>query len=79
MFAALKRTGKQFSEDNVSGWGAALTCHGVLVLVSMLGSDGQKAVQDAVQEIAPKQQPQGLVDTVLGQVKGPGTAGLTAV
>jgi membrane protein len=36
-------------------------------------------VQDAVQEIAPNQQLQSLVDTVLGQVKDPGTAGLAAI
>src|ERR1041384_3444083 len=49
--AALKRTFKQSSEDNLSDWAAALTYYGVLsifpaalVLVSILGllsSDGQ--------------------------------------
>ncbi|WP_436535877.1 YihY/virulence factor BrkB family protein [Actinoplanes sp. HUAS TT8] len=89
LFAALKRTVKQFSEDDINDWAAALTYYGVLsifpgvlVLVSLLGllsKDGQKTVQDAVQEIAPGQQLQSLVDTVLGQVKDPGTAGFAAI
>ncbi|BAL86449.1 putative ribonuclease BN [Actinoplanes missouriensis 431] len=89
MFAAVKRTFKQFSEDNVSDWAAALTYYGVLsifpgllVIVSLLGllgSDGQKAVTDAVDELAPNQQLRDLVDTVLGQVQGTGKAGLAAI
>ncbi|GAB1690143.1 YihY/virulence factor BrkB family protein [Krasilnikovia sp. M28-CT-15] len=87
--AALKRTFQQFSQDNISDWAAALTYYGVLsifpaalVLVSivgMLGADGQQTVQNTVREIAPNDQLQGLVNTVLGQVKGTGTAGLAAV
>src|SRR3982750_4575367 len=78
LFAALKRTFKQYSEDNVSDWAAALTYYGVLsifpgvlVLVSILGmlsSDGQKTVTDAVNKLAPNEQLQSLVQTVLGQV-----------
>ena len=89
VFAALKRTFKQFSEDNVSDWAAALTYYGVLsifpgvlVLVSILGmlsDDGQQTVQDTVNEIAPNQQIQNLVNTVLDQVQDPGTAGLAAI
>ncbi|MEU8242105.1 YihY/virulence factor BrkB family protein [Actinoplanes missouriensis] len=89
MLAAVKRTFKQFSEDNVSDWAAALTYYGVLsifpgllVIVSLLGllgSDGQKAVTDAVDELAPNQQLRDLVDTVLGQVQGTGKAGLAAI
>ncbi|RZU52660.1 membrane protein [Krasilnikovia cinnamomea] len=87
--AALKRTFQQFSQDNISDWAAALTYYGVLsifpaalVLVSvagMLSTDGQQTVQDTVRQIAPNDQLQGLVDTVLGQVKDPGTAGLAAI
>lgn len=86
LFAALKRTVKQFSEDNITDWAAALTYYGVLsifpailVLVSllgMLGSNGQQTVRDAIHQLAPSHQLQNLVDTVLGQVKDPGTAGL---
>ncbi|WP_412739781.1 YihY/virulence factor BrkB family protein [Krasilnikovia sp. MM14-A1259] len=86
---ALKRTFAQFSQDNLSDWAAALTYYGVLsifpaalVLVSVMGmlsSDGQRTVQDAIHEIAPNEQLQGLVNTVLVQVKDPGSAGLAAV
>jgi membrane protein len=89
LFAALKRTFSQFSSDNLSDWAAALTYYGVLsifpgvlVLVSLLGmlsSNGQKTVQDAVNQLAPNPQLQSLVNTVLGQVKDPGTAGLAAI
>jgi membrane protein len=87
--AALKRTVKQFSEDNVTDWAAALTYYGVLsifpgvlVLVSVLGmlsDDGQQTVQDTVQQVAPSQQIQDLLNQVLTQVKDPGTAGVAAI
>jgi len=89
IFAAVKRTFKQFSEDNISDWAAALTYYGVLsifpavlVLVSLLGllgSDGQQTVRGAVDEIVQSDQIQRLVDTVLGQVKSTGTAGFAAI
>jgi membrane protein len=88
IFAALKRTIKQFSEDNVTDWAAALTYYGVLsifpgvlVLVSILGmlsDNGQQTVQDTVSEIAPNQI-QSLLDQVLNQVSDPGTAGFAAI
>ena len=89
LFAALKRTFKQFSQDNLSDWAAALTYYGVLsifpgvlVLVSLLGmlsNDGQKTVQETVGKLSSNEQLQNLVNTVLGQVKDPGTAGLAAI
>ncbi len=90
IFAAVKRTFKQFSEDNISDWAAALTYYGVLsifpgalVLVSLLGmlsDNGQQTVQGAVTEITGgSEQIQNLVNTVLGQVQDPGTAGLAAI
>jgi len=89
LFAALKRTFKQFSQDNISDWAAALTYYGVLsifpgllVIVSLLGflsSNGQKTVQSAVDQLAPNQQLQHLVGTVLDQVKDPGAAGIAAI
>jgi membrane protein len=89
LFAALKRTFKQFSQDNLSDWAAALTYYGVLsifpaalVLVSILGmlsSNGQQTVQDTVDEIAGNKQIEDLVNTVLNQVKDPGQAGFAAV
>jgi membrane protein len=89
LFAALKRTFKQYSQDNLSDWSAALTYYGVLsifpgllVIVSLLGmlsSNGQKTVQDAVHQLAPNPQLQSLVNTVLTQVKDPGKAGIAAI
>jgi membrane protein len=89
VFAAVKRTFKQFSEDNISDWAAALTYYGilsifpgVLVIVSLLGmlsDNGQQTVQSTVKEIAPSQEIQKLVDTVLGQVQDPGKAGIAAI
>ncbi len=89
LLGALKRTFKQYSQDNVSDWSAALTYYGVLsifpgvlVLVSLLGmlsKNGQATVQDAVHQLAPSPQLQTMVNTVLGQVKDPGTAGVAAI
>ncbi|AEV84352.1 ribonuclease BN [Actinoplanes sp. SE50] len=89
LVGALKRTGKQFSQDNLSDWAAALTYYGVLsifpgllVIVSLLGmlnSNGQKTVQDAVHQLAPNPQLQDMVNTVLTQVQDPGKAGLAAI
>ncbi|GAA0246264.1 YihY/virulence factor BrkB family protein [Cryptosporangium japonicum] len=89
VFAALKRTFKQFSSDNLSDWAAALTYYGVLsifpgaiVIVSLLGllgSDGKETVTNAVNELAPNKQLQELVDTVLTQVNGSGGAGIAAI
>jgi len=89
LFAALRRTFKQYSQDNLADWSAALTYYGVLsifpgllVIVSLLGMlshDGQKTVQDAAHQLAPNPQLQNLVNTVLGQVKDPGKAGIAAI
>jgi membrane protein len=89
IFAALKRTFKQFSEDNVSDWAAALTYYGVLsifpgalVLVSIvgfLGPNGKDTVQDTVNQIAGNKQIEELVNTVLRQVDDNGTASLAAI
>lgn len=86
--AALKRTLKEFSEDNVSDWAAALTYYGVLsifpgilVLVSilgLLGPDTTQAVQDTVTEVAPRAE--AAVRTVVQQAQAAGgTAGLAAI
>jgi membrane protein len=89
IFAALRRTFKQFSQDNVTDWAAALTYYGVLsifpaalVLVSIVGllsANGQKTVTDTIDQIASNKQIQDLVQTVLGQVKDTGTAGFAAI
>ncbi|MEU4245633.1 YihY/virulence factor BrkB family protein [Actinoplanes sp. NPDC026619] len=89
LFAALKRTFKQYSQDNLSDWAAALTYYGVLsvfpgllVIVSLLGmlsGNGQETVKDAVHQLAPNPEMQKLVDTVLSQVQDTGKAGFAAI
>jgi membrane protein len=89
LFAAVKRTFKQFSEDNLSDWAAALTYYGVLsifpgalVLVSILGllsSNGQDTVKNTIGELTGNQQVQDLVNTVLDQVSDSGMSSFTAI
>ena len=57
-WAALKRTGKEFKEDNLTDWAAALTYYGVLaifpaliVLVSILGLVGDSATQPLIDNL----------------------------
>jgi membrane protein len=57
-FGVLKRTGKEFSEDNLTDWAAALTYYGVLslfpaliVLVSILGLIGEPATQPLIDNL----------------------------
>ncbi|WP_306213705.1 YihY/virulence factor BrkB family protein [Actinoplanes sp. RD1] len=88
ILGALKRTFKQFSEDNITDWAAALTYYGVLsifpgalVLVSVLGllsSDGKQTVTETINDIAPSQI-KDLVNQVLSQVSDTGTASFAAI
>ena len=55
---SLKRTGKEFKEDNLTDWAAALTYYGVLaifpaliVLVSILGLIGESATQPLIDNL----------------------------
>ena len=57
-WAALKRTVKEFKEDNLTDWAAALTYYGVLaifpamiVLVSILGLVGESATQPLIDNL----------------------------
>jgi membrane protein len=57
-FAVLKRTGKEFKEDNLTDWAAALTYYAVLsifpaliVLVSILGLIGESATQPLIDNL----------------------------
>jgi membrane protein len=57
-WAALKRTFKEFQEDNLTDWAAALTYYGVLaifpamiVLVSILGLVGESATQPLIDNL----------------------------
>ena len=89
IWAALKRSVKEFMEDNLTDWAAALTYYGVLsifpgllVLVSVLGLLGPSAIQpllDNVGQITP-----GPVRTILDNAanaleQSQGTAGITAI
>jgi membrane protein len=87
--SALKRTVKEFSEDNVTDWAAALTYYGVLsifpgllVLVSLLGllgPDTTRTVTETVTDVAPGDIGKMLTD-VINQVKGSGsTASFAAI
>jgi membrane protein len=81
IFAALKRTVKEFSEDNVTDWAAALTYYGVLsifpgllVLISLIGLLGPRAtetVEGTIRDVAPEQIGK-LVTDVVDQVKQSG-------
>src|SRR4051794_40469171 len=61
ILAAIRRTFKQFSEDNISDWAAALTYYGVLsifpgalVLVSVLGfltPDARTTVSNTIKDV----------------------------
>jgi membrane protein len=89
IFAAVRRTFQQFSEDNISDWAAALTYYGVLsifpaalVLVSILGflsSNGRQTVQSTINDLTGNQEIRKLVGTVLNQVNGSGKASFGAI
>ena len=89
IFAAIKRTFKQFSEDNISDWAAALTYYGILsifpgalVLVSVLGfltADARSTVTNTVKDVTGNEQIQNLVGTVLRNVAGSGKASFAAI
>ena len=76
-FATLKRTVKEFQEDNMSDWAAALTYYGLLslfpaliALVSILGlfGDPQKTTQ-TITDMVAQLGPQSAADTFAGPVK----------
>jgi membrane protein len=86
--AVLKRTFKEFQEDNITDWAAALTYYAVLalfpavlVLVALLGIFGQfpqttNALLDIVRQISGDQTGlDGLENTINGVVQNKGGAG----
>jgi membrane protein len=91
LFATVKRTFTEFSEDNMSDWAAALTYYGLLsmfpaliALVSIVGLVGDpatttKAITDMVTKIGPSS----AADTFAGPIKSitsnRGTAGVLFV
>ncbi|NUT36221.1 MAG: YihY/virulence factor BrkB family protein [Hamadaea sp.] len=89
LWAALKRTAKEFQQDNLQVWAAALTYYGVLslfpgilALVAVVGLVSDSMIQDVLDDVLPLV-PGGARDIVLGAVdnvrQGQGKAGFAAV
>ncbi len=91
MFGTLKRTIKEFSEDNVTDWAAALTYYGLLAifpaiiaLVSLLGLFGDPAtttrtLTDIVSQLAPGTAAETLRGPIESITSRPSAAGLAFV
>ncbi|MFE0589120.1 YihY/virulence factor BrkB family protein [Micromonospora echinospora] len=85
--ATLRRTGREFSEDSLTDWAAALTYYGVLsifpgllVLISLLGLLGESAtneVRDTVAEAVPEENVQRIIEGAIDQASASG--GLASV
>jgi membrane protein len=88
-FGVLKRTVREFKEDNLTDWAAALTYYGILsifpallALVSILGLIGQSATQpliDNLGSVAPGPAKQILTSALQGLQKSQGAAGILFV
>ncbi|MDP9019238.1 MAG: YihY/virulence factor BrkB family protein [Actinomycetota bacterium] len=88
-WAVLKRTVREFKEDNVTDWAAALTYYGVLAifpailaLVSILGLVGSSATQpliDNVGKVAPGPAKDIVTTAIQNLQKSQGAAGLLFV
>ncbi|QGN47375.1 YihY/virulence factor BrkB family protein [Micromonospora sp. WMMD558] len=80
--AALKRTVREFQDDSLIDWAAALTYYGVLsifpgllVLISLLGLLGPRAtegVRETVNQAVPQQNIQDIIDAAIRQAQGSG-------
>jgi membrane protein len=85
----LKRTVREFRQDNLTDWAAALTYYGVLsifpmliALVSILGLVGQSATQpllDNLKTVAPGPAQQIFTSAITNIQKNQGAAGLAAI
>jgi membrane protein len=77
LFATVKRTVKEFSEDNMSDWAAALTYYGLLslfpaliALVSIVGLVGDPATTTrTITDMVTKLGPSSAADTFAGPIK----------
>src|SRR5437764_6369175 len=88
-FGVLKRSGKEFSADNLTDWAAALTYYGVLAifpaliaLVSILGLIGQSATQPLLTNlgtVAPGPAKTIFTSAITGLQKDQGAAGILFV
>ncbi|SCL38403.1 membrane protein [Micromonospora rhizosphaerae] len=80
--AALKRTVKEFQEDNLTDWAAALTYYGVLsifpgmlLLISVLGLLGKgatKGVTDTLNQAAPQENIREIINIAIKQAGSSG-------
>jgi membrane protein len=88
-FGVLKRTIKEFKEDNLTDWAAALTYYGVLsifplllVLVSILGLAGQSATQpliDNLGKVAPGPAKEIFTGAIQNLQQSAGAAGILVI
>jgi membrane protein len=88
-WGTLKRTGKEFQEDNLTDWAAALTYYGVLsifpallALVSILGLVGDSATQpliDNLGKVAPGQAKEIFTSAIENLQKSSGAAGIAFI
>jgi membrane protein len=88
-FAVLKRTFREFKDDNLTDWAAALTYYGVmalfpmlLVLVSLLGLMGQNTTQtliDNLGQVAPGAAKDIFTDAIKNLQANQGAAGVMAI
>src|SRR5919198_6070322 len=88
-FGVLRRTGKEFSADNLTDWAAALTYYGVLAifpaliaLVSILGLIGPSATQpllDNLGKVAPGPAKDIFTSAIQNLQKSQGAAGILFV
>jgi membrane protein len=91
VFATLKRTATEFSEDNLTDWAAALTYYGLLslfpaliALVSIVGLFGDprettRTVTDIVTSIGPQSAAQTFSDPIESITSNRSTAGLALI
>src|SRR5204863_1524278 len=85
----LKRTGKEFSADNLTDWAAALTYYGVLAifpaliaLVSILGLIGSSATQPLLNNlgtVAPGPAKTIFTNAIMGVQQHRGAAGVLVI
>lgn len=88
-WAALRRVVREFSDDNLTDWAAALTYYailsifpGLLVLVSLLGLLGKETsedVQGTITDLVPSGEIRTIIETAIGNVSTSPTAGLVAI
>ena len=90
-FATLKRAVKEFSEDNMTDWAAALTYYGLLSLfpaliamISIVGIFGDpkettKTITDIITQIGPQSAAETFSDPIKSITKSSGTAGIMLI